>query len=250
MKIPGPRPRQPPPQEGPHDADHRLVRGGAVPLRPAHRRPTARSTRASRSRAPTGSIVINRVSLISPCRISYRDRILRVPGVKAVTFATWFGGVYQDERNFFPQFVIDAEHLARRCIPSTWSPTTEWSAFLKDREGCHRRRGHWSSASAGRSATASRSRARSVPGVWEFNLRGIYTGARPEDDTTQFWFRCDYFEESGPAYWKGHRRAGTSCKVANPDDGAPRRRRDRRGASPTPPGRRRPRPRRPSPPAS
>jgi putative ABC transport system permease protein len=41
-------------------------------------------------------MVINRTSLIQPLPLPYRDRILRIPGVSAVTFASWFGGVYQD----------------------------------------------------------------------------------------------------------------------------------------------------------
>ena len=59
--------------------------------------------------------VINRVSLIQPLPISYRDRILQVRGVSGITYATWFGGVYQDERNFFPQMAVD---------PDTWFAAT------------------------------------------------------------------------------------------------------------------------------
>ncbi len=33
------------------------------------------------------------------------------------------------------------------------------------------------------------------PGTWQFNLRGIYTGRRPHDDLTQFWFHWQYLEE-------------------------------------------------------
>src|SRR6202043_3218482 len=32
-------------------------------------------------------------------------------------------------------------------------------------------------------------------GTWEFNIRGIYTGSRDQDDLTQFWFHYDYFDE-------------------------------------------------------
>ena len=46
-------------------------------------------------------LVINKVSLIQPLPIAYRERLSRVPGVKDVTWANWFGGVYQDEKNFF-----------------------------------------------------------------------------------------------------------------------------------------------------
>jgi putative ABC transport system permease protein len=38
------------------------------------------------------------------------------------------------------------------------------------------------------------------PGDWEFNVRGIYTGRRPNDDLTQFWFRWDYLREKSPPW--------------------------------------------------
>src|SRR5947209_2447800 len=46
-------------------------------------------------------VTINRTSIIQPLPLSYRDRLLKIRVVKQVTFANWFGGVYQDERNFF-----------------------------------------------------------------------------------------------------------------------------------------------------
>jgi putative ABC transport system permease protein len=160
-------------------------------------------------------IVLNRVSLIQPLPIAYRDQILQVPGVKAVTFATWFGGIYQDERNFFPQFVIDPGTW-RAMYPEFRIPDAEWDAFMKDRQGC-----------VVGQATAKRFgwkigdripiQGTYVPGTWEFNLCGIYTGTRPDDDTTQFWLRRDYFEEKAPAYWKGL-VGWYVVKVANPDD--------------------------------
>ena len=63
-------------------------------------------------------VTINRTSIINPLPLSYRDKILRIPGVKYVTHNNWFGGVYQDEKNFFPQFVIDPENQ-RKVIPGT-----------------------------------------------------------------------------------------------------------------------------------
>jgi len=55
-------------------------------------------------------VIINRAGLIQVIPLAYRDKILAIPGVKAVTHNNWFGGVYQDEKNFFPQFVIDVEN--------------------------------------------------------------------------------------------------------------------------------------------
>jgi putative ABC transport system permease protein len=146
-------------------------------------------------------LVVNKVSLIQPLPLAYRDRIARVPGVKQLTFANWFGGVYQDEKNFFAQFAIEAATY-RELYKEFLVPDDQWQAFLADKAGCI----------AGQ-ATAQRFgwkvgdripiRGAIYPGNWEFNLRGIYTGARPNDDLTQFWFRWDYLEEKVPEYAKG-----------------------------------------------
>src|SRR6202045_942663 len=79
-------------------------------------------------------VTINRVSIIQPLPLAYRDKIQRIPGVKAVTHNNWFGGVYQDEKNFFPQFVIDIENQ-RKVIPELNVPDDQWNAFVKDRQG-------------------------------------------------------------------------------------------------------------------
>jgi putative ABC transport system permease protein len=160
-------------------------------------------------------IVINKVSLIQPLPISYRERISQIPGVKAVTFATWFGGIYQDERNFFPQYVVEPETW-RSMYPEYVIPDAEWGAFLKDRRACivgeaTARRFGW------KIGDRIPIKGTYVPGVWEFDLAGIYKGTREDDDTTQFWLRRDYFEESAPAYWKGL-VGWYVVKLANPDD--------------------------------
>ena len=48
------------------------------------------------------------VSLVFSLPLTYAQKIRQVPGVTGVTWANWFGGVYITERNFFPQFAIDA----------------------------------------------------------------------------------------------------------------------------------------------
>jgi len=137
--------------------------------------------------------VINKVSIIQPLPYAYRDQILRIPGVKAITFDEWFGGVYQDEKNFFPQFAIDPENQ-RVVYPEFALPDDQWQAFLADREG----------AIAG-SGIAKRFewkvgdripiKGSIYPGNWEFNIRGIYQGTRDNDDLTQFWFHYKYLDE-------------------------------------------------------
>ncbi|MGZ5497813.1 MAG: ABC transporter permease [Candidatus Aminicenantales bacterium] len=158
--------------------------------------------------------VINRVSLILPLPLSYRDRLLKVPGVAAVTYASWFGGVYQDERNFFPQFAVDKDTWFDVYADNVVSPEGR-DAFMKDRQACL----------VGR-ALAKRFgfkvgdrlplRGTIWTGNWEFNVVGVYDGNRPEADTSGMFFRADYLEERR-AYGKG--TVGYYVvKVGNPDD--------------------------------
>lgn len=157
---------------------------------------------------------INKVSLIMPLPFSYRDRLLQVPGVSGVTFATWFGGVYQDEKNFFPQFGVDADTWFQVYAEYKVAPEQK-QAFLRDRQAC----------------LVGRSLARRfgfkvgdrVPlrgtiwqGTWEFNVAGIYDGARADVDTSGLLFRYDYLEERR-AYGKGT-VGWYVVKLANPDD--------------------------------
>jgi putative ABC transport system permease protein len=138
-------------------------------------------------------VVRNRISLIMPLPYSYQERIRQMPHVIDVAFANWFGGIYQDERNFFPQFALDAQTW-KAVYPEYVIPDDQWQAFLADREG----------AVVGRS-TAERFgwkvgdriplQGTIFPGTWEFNVRAIYDGARRNDDTTQFWFHWKLLDE-------------------------------------------------------
>ena len=139
-------------------------------------------------------VVINRTSIINTLPLSYRDKILRIPGVKVVTHQTWFGGVYQDEKNFFPQFVIDPE-TQRQVFPEFIVPQDEWNNFLKDRQGAivgrqTAERFHWKIGDRVPLMTTIWGE-----GNWEFNIDGIFHGKRSQDDETQFWLQWDYFEE-------------------------------------------------------
>ena len=122
-------------------------------------------------------VVVNKVSIIQPLPMSYKDRLAQIPGVKAVTHANWFGGVYQDERNFFPQFAIDTATY-REMFREFAMPEEQWKAFVADREGAIVgedlvRRFHW------KIGDRIPIKGTIFPGTWEFNIRGIYHGHAP-----------------------------------------------------------------------
>ncbi len=163
-------------------------------------------------------VVINRVTIMRPVPLAYRDRMARIPGVKAITHNNWFGGVYQDEKNFFPQFVIDVENQ-RQVFPELIVPEDQWQTFLKDRQGAivgarTAKRFGWK---IGDRIPIKNS---FFSGTWEFNIDGIYHGKERKDDETQFWFQWDYYEERVPERLKGM-VGWYVLRVDHPDD-APR----------------------------
>jgi len=142
-------------------------------------------------------LAVNRAALTQPLPLAYEDRILKIHGVKRVAFDRFFGGIYQDEHNVFPQYAIDVDNQ-REVFPEFKVSDEQWKNFAADRQG----------AVAG-AATAKRFgwkvgdriaiKGTFYPGIWEFNLDGIYQGERPQDDETQFWFQQKLLEERLPA---------------------------------------------------
>ena len=51
-------------------------------------------------------IVASRLSITQSLPINLLPQIEAVPGVRKVTYAMWFGGIYQDPKNFFPNFSV------------------------------------------------------------------------------------------------------------------------------------------------
>ena len=162
-------------------------------------------------------VIVNRVGLMLTMPVSYADQVRAIPGVKYVTHDHWFGGVYQDEKNFFPQFVVDAENH-RKVYPEFIVPDEQWNTFLKDQQG----------AIAG-ARTAKRFGWKvgdripiknSIYGptkTWEFNLDGIYKTEKADGDESQFWLQWKNFDENVPSGIKS--TAGWYIlKLDSPDD--------------------------------
>jgi putative ABC transport system permease protein len=133
------------------------------------------------------------VSLVFSLPLTYAQKIRQVPGVAGITWANWFGGVYITERNFFPQFAIDAASYLE-LYPEILLPPEERKAFLVDRRG----------AIVGRKLADQYGwkvgdqiplRGTIFPGTWSFNLRGIYDGADRTTDQSTMYFHWQYLNE-------------------------------------------------------
>ena len=147
-------------------------------------------------------IVRHKVSIIQLLPVTYKARMERIPGVDFAVHQTWFGGVYQDPKNFFMQCPVVPEEFMKM-FPEFRLPPEQMKAWRETRTG----------AIAGRN-TAERFHWKigdKVPlqspiwgqRTWEFDLVGIFDGAKKGTDTTPLFFRYDYFDESRSERGKG-----------------------------------------------
>ena len=139
-------------------------------------------------------ITRNATSLALPLPLSYAERIRRVEGVESVTWANWFGGVYIDEKNFFPQFAVDADSYFRVYDEFVVEPS-QLSDFKLDRRGVivgekTARKFNW------KVGDQVPLRGTLYPGNWSFVIRGIYTGKDDKVDTSQMIMHWTYVNET------------------------------------------------------
>ena len=144
-------------------------------------------------------IVREKVSLINPLPISYEDRIDRIPGVDFSTHQTWFGGVYQDPKNFFMQNPVEPEKFLK-IHPEMILTPDETKAWLATRTGAivGRRTAERFGWKIGdkvpiRSTIWAQSDGNRT---WTFDIVGIFDGKDKGTDTTPLFFRYDYFDEA------------------------------------------------------
>jgi putative ABC transport system permease protein len=134
------------------------------------------------------------VSLTFALPISYAQRIRAVDGVTRVSWANWFGGYYQEPRNFFANFAIEPETYLD-LYPEYHLSDDQRLAFLKDRQGCIvgrklAQRFGWKVGDVIPLQSAI------YPGNWNLTLRGIYEGATPSADESLLFFQYALLNES------------------------------------------------------
>ena len=82
----------------------------------------------------TRLITRNAISLVFTLPIAYQEKIRQIPGVTTIASANWFGGVYIDEKNFFPNFAVEPKNYLTLYPEFVLTPE-EKQAFIADRRG-------------------------------------------------------------------------------------------------------------------
>ena len=167
-------------------------------------------------------VMIHKVSFIQLLPGSYKQRMLATEGVKDVTHANWFGGIYQDPKNFFASMAVDSE---------TWWPM--YPEFEVSDEHLKAWKGNRMGAIVGvdtmkrfgwkvgdRIPLMSPIYNKPDGTGWDFVIEGTYGSPKKGTDKTQFFFHYKYIEEvlrgtpfEGQVGWY-------VVKVENPDQSA------------------------------
>jgi len=147
-------------------------------------------------------VVRNDVSLVQPLPIAYREKPARIPGVEDVSWASWFGGTWEADRDeYFGQFAVDPESYLR-VSPKIELPADQKKAFFEDRQGCIL--GSNLAVRLGKKVGDPIVLKGTIyPGRWEFNVRGIYTGKDRSVDVNTMFFHWDSLDQSRPDQQQG-----------------------------------------------
>jgi putative ABC transport system permease protein len=144
-------------------------------------------------------VVRHKVSIIQSLPESYKARMERIPGVALATHESWFGGVYQDPKNFFAQMPVVPEEFLDM-FPEIGLPPEQKQAWLQSRTGAivgrkTAERFHWK---VGDKVPIQSSIWAKTDGsrLWEFDIVGIFDAKDKATDTTPLFFRYDYFDEA------------------------------------------------------
>ena len=144
-------------------------------------------------------ITRHRVSLANTLPVAHRAKIAQLEGVTAVVGSMWFGGVYVDPRNFFPQFATDTGQFF--AVNSDMElPEEQKQAYLADRTGAL-----VGDNLASRFGWKINDKVRLVGALFEFNpeltVRAVYHAG--SDDGSSLFFHWEYFNEGMKANGTG-----------------------------------------------
>jgi putative ABC transport system permease protein len=144
------------------------------------------------SASSTRLITRSSISLAFTLPVSYEARLRAVDGVTTVARSTWFGGIYKEPKNFFPQFAISSNYLD--LYPEFVVPEVERQAWQRDRRGAlvGRQLADQYGFKVGDVVTL---RGSIYTGNWPFVVRGIFEGSDDTKITRHMLFHWEYLNE-------------------------------------------------------
>jgi len=144
-------------------------------------------------------VVVNKINFTRPLPIAYYNRLLAVDGVRQATHLNWFGGYFQDPKNFLIVFAVEPQTYM-----DVYGNDLDFGdgrqAFLRERTGAlvgetMARKWGWKVGDhipISSNIFSQKNGAR----TWDFTIVGIIKRRTPQLDTNFMVFQYDYFDET------------------------------------------------------
>ena len=163
-------------------------------------------------------VVASRFSIMTGLPESLKARISNIPGVQSVGHENWFGGVYQDPKNFVFSFAVDEDYLATN--PDIVLTPEQRKAFADTRDGALigealAKRYNWKVGQKVPLQSQIFPR-KNGDKTWPFTVVGIYKTAKdaPNGVDQMFFLHWKYFDEAN--LYSQHEVGWYVVKLADP----------------------------------
>jgi putative ABC transport system permease protein len=145
-------------------------------------------------------VVVNKINFTQPLPIAYFNRVANVEGVRQVTHLNWFGGYYQDPKNFLIVMAVQPETYMNVYGNEIDIAADARQAFIRERTGAlvgESMARKWGWKVGDRIPIASNIFSqRNGSRTWDFTIVGIFTPRAPHIDTNFMVFQYAYFDET------------------------------------------------------
>lgn len=144
-------------------------------------------------------ITNHKVSMTRALPINFQQKTQMIPGVEKVTYASWFGGFFQNEKNQLAVTAIE-QHNYFSIFDEYQLPATQLKNWQATRTGIIigeeiAKKYHWQ---LGDIVPLSSSIWMNRDGLftWEFTVSGIYHGKNSTTDNKKIFFQHKYFDQA------------------------------------------------------
>jgi putative ABC transport system permease protein len=145
-------------------------------------------------------VVVNKINFTQPLPIAYYNRVRAIEGVRQVTHANWFGGYYQDPKNFLVVLAVDPpSYMQLYANELDISPEAQ-QAFVRERTGAlvgETLINKWGWKVGDHVPIPSNIfTQKNGSHSWDFTIVGIVKARSPQVDTNFVLFQYAYFDET------------------------------------------------------
>ena len=145
-------------------------------------------------------VVVNKINFTQPLPIAYFNRVQAMEGVRQVAHLNWFGGYYQEPKNFLIVFAVEPQTYMDVYAGDLDIAPDARQAFLRERTGALvgealARKWGWKVGDRVPIASNIFSQ-RNGARTWDMTIVGIIKPKKPQMDTNFMVFQYGYFDET------------------------------------------------------